>query len=281
MSVHLAAAAAASATEIDWGLLFRRIFNGNSVFWRAMGTTIYIAVISQVLGIALGMATLAGTRSRIFVVRWIAKIYVLVTRGTPPIVEIFFMYYGANLLLGFDLFPTNLDIGSLTVSGPVIAGITALALYEGAYESEIMRGGVDAVEAGQLEAGLSVGMTRRQAMWRIVVPQAARVITPTVGNQFNYMIKATSLLSFIGVYEIFQDAQVGYAASFRPVEYFIGVAIWYIILTSLWAVIQVRIERKFGASDYEPSEGRRLWRPWSSSTRSAKSPVVTRERVGV
>lgn len=270
MSAHLAAAA--SATQIDWSLLFHRIFNGSPVFWRSLWATVYISVVSQILGIILGVITMGASRSRWFPLRWLAWLYRLVMRGTPPIVQIFFIYYGANLLLGFDLFPTNLNVGSVTVSGAVLAGITALALNEGAYESEIIRGGVDSVESGQLEAALSVGMTRSQAMRRIVAPQAARVIIPTIGNQYNYMLKATSLLSFIGVYEMFQDAQVGYSASFRPVEYFIGVAIWYLVLTSLWGLIQSRIEKKLGASESDIMKERRLWKPWKSNVKLPPAP---------
>lgn len=263
--------AAASATQIDWGLLFDRIFNGSSVFWRSLWTTVYIAVSAEVLGVLIGIVTLATLRSRIPPLRWLAWVYRLIMRGTPPIVQIFFIYYGANLILGFDLFPSQLTIGSVAISGAVLAGITALALNEGAFMSEIIRAGVDSVDSGQLESALAVGMTRRQAMRRIIAPQAARVITPAVGNQFNYMLKATSLLSFIGVYEMFQDAQVGYSASFRPVEYFIGVAIWYLVLTSLWGLVQARIEKKLGASDFDVTGERRLWRPRKLTVKPAES----------
>jgi len=257
MTAHMAAT---SATQIDWRLLLDRVLNGDSVFWRSLWTTVYIAVSAEVLGVLIGILTLATLRSRVPPVRWLAWVYRLVMRGTPPIVQIFFIYYGANLVLGFDLFPAQITIGSTVISGAVLAGITALALNEGAFMSEIIRAGVDAVDPGQLESAMAVGMTRRQAMRRIIAPQAARVVTPAVGNQFNYMLKATSLLSFIGVYEMFQDAQVGYSASFRPVEYFIGVAVWYLVLTSVWGLIQARIEKKLGASDSDITGGRRLWR---------------------
>lgn len=277
----MSAVAAASASQVDWHLLFERIFNSSPVFWRALATTVYISVCAELLGIILGIITMGLSRSRISPLRWLAWVYRLVMRGTPPIVQIFFIYYGANLLLGFDLFPTNLTVGSVTVSGAVIAGIVALGLNEGAFMSEIIRGGVDSVEAGQLEAALSVGMTRRQAMRKIIAPQAARVIIPTIGNQYNYMLKATSLLSFIGVYEMFQDAQVGYSATFRPVEYFIGVAIWYLVLTSVWGLIQSRIEKKLGASEFETIGDRRLWKPWKLNAKPAGAQTPELDRAGV
>jgi len=273
--VHLAAL----ATQLDWHLLWDRIFNGDPVFWGALVATVYISVVSEALGIVLGVITLAAVRSRLLPLRVLAWLYRLVMRGTPAIVQIFFIYYGANLLLGFDLFPTQVVVGPLAVSGAVIAGITALGLNEGAFMSEIIRGGLKSVESGQLEAALAVGMTRRQAMRRIIAPQAVRVIVPTVGNQFNYMLKATSLLSFIGVYEMFQDAQVGYAATFRPVEYFLGVGFWYLVLTTLWGLIQSWIERKLGASDAEYRRERRIWTPWNANTKPKVNGSPEAEKV--
>ena len=106
-----------------------------------------------------------------------------------------------------------------------------------------------------MEAAKSVGMRYGLAMRRIVLPQAARIIVPPLGNEFNGMIKNTSLLAFIGVYELFLDAEQGYSVTFKPVEYFIGVAFWYLVLTTIWSLIQVQIERKLGASDREEGEG--------------------------
>jgi polar amino acid transport system permease protein len=91
-------------------------------------------------------------------------------------------------------------------------------------------------------------------MRRIILPQAARVMIPPLGNQFNYMLKTTSLLAFIGVYELFRDAQVHYSVHFQPVEVFIAVAIWYLVLTTIWGIVQVQLERRFGASEREERE---------------------------
>src|SRR5581483_9901380 len=109
----------------------------------------------------------------------------------------------------------------IAIDGVVVAGTAALAINEGAYMSEIIRAGILSVDAGQMEAALSVGMTRGLAMRRIVLPQAARVIVPPLGNEFNGMIKNTSLLAFIGVYEMFFDAESHYSTTFKPVEYFL------------------------------------------------------------
>jgi polar amino acid transport system permease protein len=168
---------------------------------------------------------------------------------------VFFIFFGANLFFGFTLFPREVSLVGLTLSGAVLAGITALAVNEGAYMSEIIRAGIQAVDPGQMEAALSVGMTRSKAMRRIVLPQAARVIVPPLGNEFNNMIKNTSLLAFIGVYELFFDAEVGYSTTFRPVEYFFAVAFWYLVLTTIWSLIQARIERRLDPAAQEQQAG--------------------------
>ena len=237
------------AVQFDGHLFFSRIFTTNGPFWGALVTTVYISVLSQTFGTILGLFTALAQRSRHLVLRVLAFIYVLLIRGTPVVVQIFFIYFGANLFLGFDLYPRSADVLGLTFSGPVLAGIVALSINEGAFMSEIIRAGIESIDHGQTEAALSVGMTHRQAMRRIVLPQAARVIVPPLGNEFNNMIKGTSLLSFIGVYELFQDAQTVYSANFMPVEVFTAVAFWYLVLTTIWGLIQVQIERRLGASD--------------------------------
>ena len=240
---------------LDWHLLKQRIFEPNHPFVTALIRTVYIAVVAQILGVALGLASALMQMARWRVLRFLSYMYVLLVRGTPLLVQIFFMYYGANLLLGFTLFPRTVNFGLFSLDGVIVAGTVALAINEGAYMSEIIRAGITSIDRGQMEAAKSVGMRYGLAMRRIVLPQAARVIVPPLGNEFNGMIKNTSLLAFIGVYELFLDAEQGYSVTFKPVEYFIAVAFWYLVLTTIWTLIQVQIERKLGASDRAEDEG--------------------------
>lgn len=197
-----------------------------------------------------------ATRSRSRLLRSLVRTYVIVMQGTPLVVQVFFIYYGVDLLLGFPLFPRELTIGPVSIGGAVIAGTIALALNEGAYMTEIIRAGLGAVDKGHIEVATALGMTKSLTMRTIVLPQAARVIMPAFGNEFNSMIKNTSLLAFIGVYEIFQDAQVGYAQTFKPVEYFAAVAIWYLALTTIWSAVQRRIEWVLARSERMPQVDR-------------------------
>lgn len=261
------------AIGVDWSLLFDRLFSPGSPFWRGLTTTIYVAILAQFFGVVLGLISSLAGMSRSRLLRLISNLYVLVYRGTPLIVQIFFLYFGANLFFGFDLFPRSFAFFSLQINGAIVAGIVALSLNEGAFMSEIIRAGISSIDRGQIEAAQSVGMTRSLAMRRIVLPQAARIIVPPLGNEFNGMIKSTSLLAFIGVYEMFLDAQIGYSRTFRPVEYFMAAGLWYLLLTSVWSLIQMRIERALGASDRDESSEtifRRIFRRTSLTPKGVR-----------
>ncbi len=216
----------AIVAAVDWHLIKTRIFDPDHAFAQALIRTIWIAVLAQAGGVVLGLVSALFQMSRLLVLRALSYVYVLFFRGTPLIVQIFFIYYGANLLVGFDLFPRNVSFGVFAVDGAAVAGLVALAINEGAYMSEIIRAGISAIDRGQMESAKSVGMTHGLAMRRIILPQAARVIVPPLGNEFNGMIKNTSLLAFIGVYEMFLDAEQGYSVTFKPVEYFMEEESW-------------------------------------------------------
>jgi polar amino acid transport system permease protein len=228
----------------DWSILLARVFEPSGVFLGALVNTVLIAVLAQAIGTALGVVLATLGTARAAPLRAINLVYVWIMRGTPALVQVFFLFYGLPLLLGIDIFPREIDIGPLAVTGAMIAGIVGLGLNEAAYMSEIVRAGIESIDIGQIEAALMVGMTPSLAMRRIILPQAARVVVPPLGNQFNGMLKSTSMLAFIGVYEIFLDTQNGYSRTFRPAEYFLSVAIWYLLLTTVWGVLQALIERR-------------------------------------
>jgi polar amino acid transport system permease protein len=246
------------AVTFDWHTFFQYLFLPDSATWHAMFLTVWIAVAAQTFGVLFGFVSALAHMSKVRGLRILSGLYVWFFRGTPVIVQIFFVYFGANLFLGFDLFPRTVDLGFATVDGAAVAGMVALAINEGAFMSEIIRAGIGAVDRGQTEAAMSIGMSPRLAMRRIVLPQAARIIVPPLGNEFNNMLKTTSLLAFIGVRELFQDADIRYSSTFKPTEYFAGVAILYLLLTTIWGVIQGAIERKLGASDREVRESRMM-----------------------
>jgi polar amino acid transport system permease protein len=251
---------------LDWHVIWLRTFHPNNVFARALWATIYISVVSQAAGVLLGLVAALMRMSRLAPLRWISGIYVWIFRGTPVLVQIFFIYVTINL--------PSINLHFWTIPSEALTGILALSINEGAYMREIIRAGIDSIDKGQMEAAKSLGMRYGLAMRRIVLPQAARVIVPPLGNEFNNMMKTTSLVSVIGVYELFADAQQGYSATFKS-EYYVAVAVWYLLLTTSWTFVQAWIERRLAKSERgeELSFRERLilaWNPVTAWARGAR-----------
>ena len=256
-------------------MVWVRIAHPDHAFFRALYTTVYMAVIAQFMGVVLGLIAALMRSSRLAPLRWLSGLYIWIFRGTPLLVQIFFIYYGTNELFGVNIIPNTLHLGLFSLDGAVLAGILALGINEGAYMREIIRAGIDSIDKGQMEAAKSLGMRYGLAMRRIVLPQAARVIVPPLGNEFNNMLKTTSLVFTIGVYEMFADAEIGYSNSFLPAEYFLGVAFWYLVLTSAWTIVQASIERRLAASERGDVLSFRervvaAWNPMSAWARGAR-----------
>src|SRR6266542_5180387 len=117
---------------IDWHILWQRIFHPDHVFVLALWRTIYISVCAQVLGVVLGLIGALMRMSRLLPLRLLSGLYVLIFRGTPLIVQLFFVYFGANLLFGFTLIPNSVNLGLFQIGGAAFAGILALGINEGA-----------------------------------------------------------------------------------------------------------------------------------------------------
>ena len=255
----------ASAYQYNWSIFFDSLFRPDPRIIRGLFLTISIAVTAQIIGVVLGIFGALGRMSRVRPVRWVANIYVWIFRGTPLLVQIMIIYYG---LLNTNLFRwDDISIGGFVIEGAWMAGITALGVNEGAYMTEIVRAGIISIDPGQMEAAKSLGMTYGKAMRRIVLPQAARVIVPPLGNEFNNMLKTTSLLIVISVPELFVIFSIlngNGPTSFHPFELFLACACWFLLLTTIWTFIQSRIERRLakgtpGAAAEGPGFASRLF----------------------
>ena len=225
-----------------WNLFFDSILQPDEQIRSGLFLTVVISVIAQAIGVALGVFAALGKMSRVLPVRWLANLYIWFFRGTPLIVQLVFFYYGLSVARIYTW--PDLTIGPVTIEGAIQAGIFALGLNEGAYMAEIVRAGILAVDPGQMEAARALGMTPGKAMRRIVLPQAARVIIPPLGNEFNNMLKTTSLLFVLSVVELYSTFNIKQGNSFTPFEYFLAAAVWYLVLTTIWGVIQSWIERR-------------------------------------
>ncbi len=233
------------AYQYNWNILSDALFGLNERIMAGLFLTVVISIVSQIIGVILGVFAAIGRLSRHRTVRSIAGIYIWIFRGTPLLVQLSFVFYGLGVA-GVYKWP-DLVVGPLTVAGAVQAGIFTLGINEGAYMAEIVRAGIISIDPGQMEAAKSLGMTYGKAMRRIVLPQAARVIVPPLGNEFNNMLKTTSLLVVIAVPELFvtfEQLNGSGPWQFHPMELFIAAAIWYLLLTTIWGVIQGFIERR-------------------------------------
>jgi polar amino acid transport system permease protein len=238
-----------ASVPTDWSIFWRSIFQPDGLILSGLWLTVSIAVISQTLGLILGIFAALGRMAKTWPLRAVAGIYIWLFRGTPLLVQIMLVYFGLPAVGLYD-FPTFTIPGiNVAVPNAVQAGIVALSLNEGAYMAEIVRAGILSIDPGQTEAAKSLGMTYGQTMRRIVLPQAARVIIPPLGNEFNNMLKTTSLLVVIGVRElfvIFSYKNTTGSTSLQPFALFLACAVWYLMLTTIWGFIQARIERRFG-----------------------------------
>ena len=196
--------------------------------------TIPLTLITFVLGIILAFFIAIARLSSFKLLVAIAKFYVWVFRGTPLLVQIFILFYGLPSI-GITLDPFS-------------AAVIGFTLNKGAYSSEIIRAAILSIPKGQWEAAYSIGMTKRQAMRRIILPQAIRVSIPPLGNSFISLVKDTSLAATITVTELFQKGQQIAAATYEPLWLYIEVAFIYLLFSTVLSYLQTLLENRFERS---------------------------------
>src|SRR5258708_7197013 len=203
-------------------------------------TVVIITVVSQTAGVILGLPLALGKLSRNPLVRAPVNFYLWIFRGTPLVLQLIFVYDGTAQLTGNSplLFFLNREA--------LISGAITLALNEAADMAEIIRSGLQAVDPGQADAAKALGMTRWQTLRRIILPQAMRVVVPPTTNEYINMSKNTSLLLFIAVHELMQEAASFYSSNLRYFESLAVAAIYYLLITTALTQVQKRIEDRFG-----------------------------------
>ncbi|GGJ15402.1 amino acid ABC transporter permease [Neoroseomonas lacus] len=205
----------------------------------SVGLTVASLLIGLAIGIALALMRLSGQR----VMSGFAVFYCWLFRGTPLLVQLLIIYTGLPLIgLRFDVWE---------------AALIGLSMNEGAYLSEIVRAGIQAVPRGQQEAARALGLRRPQVFRLVTWPQALRVIIPPLGNSVNGLLKTTSIASVISVDELLRRTQLLIQERFLVLELFTVAAIYYLVLTTLWDIVQRRLERHYGRGDAMDSADRR------------------------
>jgi len=245
--------------NMDWGVTAEFMFHPTIL--RGIGVTLQLSVLAMVISILLAFVVALMTQSDNKVAALLGRGYVWFFRGVPMLVQVLLWY---NLAV---LFPTILGRDTNTLISGFTAGLCALSLAESGYMAEIIRGGMLSVPAGQTDAGISLGLTRGQALRKIVLPQSIRVIIPPTGNQFIGMLKASSLVSVIGGSDLLTKTQLIYGQNFKILPLLVVATLWYLILVTLASIGQHFIERHYAASQ----PGRRPAR----RPRRAHSGVVT------
>ncbi|EQB35805.1 cystine transporter permease [Virgibacillus sp. CM-4] len=214
---------------------FFDVFVGSmDVFMEGLWITIKLSVVSLIIALIIGLFFAILKISNIRILKWVADAYIWIVRGTPLIVQIFILYYGLTDLLLIPMF---------------WAGVAGLAFHSGAYIAEIIRGAIQSIDKGQIEAGRSLGMSSGLTIRRIVLPQAIRRAIPSLGNQFIIGIKDSSLISFIGMQDLFGVASTMGSNSFDYLPYFITVAIYYLIIVLILTYFVNITEKKLAKSD--------------------------------
>lgn len=198
--------------------------------------TVSLAVISMIIGLGIALSLVAIGTYKVKVLNPLSKLYISFFRGTPLLVQLFLLYYGLPQII-----PIFNNINAYS------AAIIGLSMNGSAYMVEILRGAISSVDKGQMEAVLSVGMTHWQGMKRIVIPQAARVAIPSLGNTFVDLLKGSSLAFTLGVAEILAQAQMSAAATYKFFENYAAVALIYWGIIIFFNYIQRLLEKKMNA----------------------------------
>ena len=210
---------------------------------KGLWATLQIAVIGLLIGIVIGtiIAVVRVMPKYKLLPRILDKIcvcYIELFRGTPMVVQ---------LLIGYWVLLPALDI---QVNSGITVAVIVFGLNSGAYVSEIMRGGINAVDSGQMEAGRAVGLTYATTMLKIVVPQAIKNILPALGNEFITLLKETSIVNVIGAKDITKWAMNVQGRTYQAFMPFIGIAIVYLIMVIILSKLVSMLERRLAKSDH-------------------------------
>lgn len=230
--------------RIRWNVIVDYFFS--PAVLGGVATTLLLTAVSLAGSIILGTILAAMRISRNMVLQAIASAYVWFFRGTPLLVQVVFWFNLGLFLPQVSLF--GLSIPTNTLISPLTAALLGLLLNVSAFMCEVIRGGLIAVDHGQTEAALSIGMTPGKALLRIVLPQAVRVIVPAAGNLAIDLLKATSLVYVIGTREILGATQSIAAQTFYVIEMLIIASLWYLILVTIASYAQSLLETRLGRS---------------------------------
>ncbi len=191
--------------------------------------TFEVTVLSIIIALIIGLIAGLGRISRVTIINRIATIYVEVIRGIPLLVQLFYIYFA---------------LGQFVRLPRLVAAVTAMSFCYGAYMAEIFRAGIQSIPKGQMEAALALGMTRAQAIRKVILPQTFRIILPPVGNEFIALLKDSSLVSILAVSDLLRRGREFASTSFRYFESYTIVALVYLVFTLFFSKVVAIMEKR-------------------------------------
>lgn len=227
-----------SAINID----FSKIWQWMPTFLDGTIVTIVLSLTTVLLGSLIGLFVVMMKISENKVLKGIANLYTNIIRGTPMLLQLFLWLYGLPMI-GIT-FSGIAFLGSTYGSREFITAVVALGINSGAYVSEVLRGGLEAVDKGQIEAGRALGLSKSETMFSIVIPQAIRTVLPGLGNEFITMIKESSIVSTVGVFDVMYTSNIVKASTYSIFEPLIVVGVIYFILTYSLSYLMKKLEKR-------------------------------------
>ena len=212
--------------SFDWGAVWYAVPYMLQGAWVTLEISFWAMLLATVVGIIMGLIS----ASDLGVPKAIIRAYVYFVRGTPALVQIFLVYFALPRI--------GLELSSFW------SGVVALAFNSAGFIAEIVRAGLQSIDAGQTEAALSIGMTNRQSILFILLPQSLRRITPPMTNEVITLVKSSSLLSVISISELTRSAQLIIAERFVPFELYAELAVFYLVMISVLAWCSEFVEKR-------------------------------------
>jgi len=213
---------------------FSPVWSGWDLLLRGAVVTVEVTAVSLLLGCVLGLLVGIGRLNpRRRVIYTLCTTYLAAIRGTPLLVQLFILFFGLP------------QFGILLPA--FLCGVLGLGIYSGAYVSEIVRGAIQSVDRGQMEAARSIGLSAGQAMRSVILPQAVVRMIPPLGNEFIALIKNSALVSLLTIHDLMHEGQKIISVSYRSLEVYLAIAVMYFVLTGATTVLLRRVELKLRA----------------------------------
>jgi polar amino acid transport system permease protein len=232
--------------SLQWGVVRSYLFS--SEILSGVLLTLELTVLAMLAGLAIGIVVAVMRLSDNPLLQRISWAWIWFFRGIPPLVQLIFWYNLASLVqsvsIGVPYGPGFVSWQTNSLITPFTAALLGLSFTESAYAAEMIRAGIQAVNRGQVEAAHSLGMTSAQAMRRIVLPQALRIVIPPIGNDTISMLKFTSLVSVLALPDLLYSAQEVYARTYQTIPLLLDATLWYLLLTTVLTIAEHALERR-------------------------------------